>query len=143
MPRSAEPRVESACTLLASESTSVWLATEKGEGKAQDDPNTGWEAEVWRTFIRWAAGDRRARLPVWADRPAVVRFAATSPRLLKPFTAQLASRPYTDRLKHHRLLDTHGTETAMLEVMQVRAADTTKSNAHAQLLRPERLHCRK
>ena len=40
--------------------------------------------------------------------------------------------------QHHRLLDAHGAEAAMLEVVQVRAADAACAHAHLQLMRLER-----
>jgi len=37
--------------------------------------------------------------------------------------------------QRHRLLEPHGAEAAVLEIMQVRATDATKGHAHLQLAR--------
>ena len=39
--------------------------------------------------------------------------------------------------QHHRLLDAHGAEAAMLEVVQVRTADAAGAHAHLQLVRQQ------
>jgi len=39
--------------------------------------------------------------------------------------------------EHHRLLDAHGAEAAMLVVVQVRPADAAAAHAHAQLAGPD------
>ena len=41
--------------------------------------------------------------------------------------------------EHHGLLDAHRAKTAVLEIMQVRTADTAIGDAHAQLLRSQRI----
>ena len=58
-----------------------------------------WVREAWEWIVRQDALGLTTPEPDWLDRPALTRFTASHPRLLRPFAALNAGRPYSGQIK--------------------------------------------
>jgi hypothetical protein len=58
-----------------------------------------WVREAWEWIVREDALGLPSEEPAWLKRPALTRFTASHPRLLRPFTAWDAGRPYAEQVK--------------------------------------------
>ena len=63
-----------------------------------DSDARDWVAEAWEWILRCELGLPTPE-PQWLDRPALTRFTASHPRLLKPFTAINTGKPYSEQVK--------------------------------------------
>jgi hypothetical protein len=64
-----------------------------------DSDDRDWVGEAWEWILRTDGLDRPADEPAWLDRPALTRFTASHPRLLKPLEALNRGKAYIEQIK--------------------------------------------
>jgi len=58
-----------------------------------------WVRDLWQVYVARALGRTDVAWPTWADLPVVTKLAITKPKLLDPFSAYNAGKPYADQIK--------------------------------------------
>jgi hypothetical protein len=68
-----------------------------------DEEREAWMRTMWDGISTEAVGHRYT-WPEWLDRPALGRITASSPEMLRPFTAYNRGKPYAQRVKPYNFL---------------------------------------
>jgi hypothetical protein len=77
----------------------VYLDPRDPDSESQD-----WVAEAWEWILAQDALGIEAPEPEWLDLPALSRFTASHPRLVRPFEAMNDGRPYAEQVKPYGFL---------------------------------------
>lgn len=92
-------------TLTASGKPAIVKPSEHGLGGIYLDPtdpaseSKDWVDEAWEWIVATDAVQIESAEPSWLDQPALSRFTASHPRLLKPFEDVNRDRPYAEQVK--------------------------------------------
>jgi hypothetical protein len=68
-----------------------------------DEEREAWMKTLWEGIVTEAVGQRYA-WPKWFDHPALGRITASSPEMLRPFTAYNRGKPYAQQVKPYNFL---------------------------------------